>query len=248
MNKKFLLLSLLLLNICSEAYAKVYVTEPLLIEQPAYAGMEFHVFKPYNMPEGWYITFDGYPVRKNPDGVWVYGTMEGANLVGTNYIVGSVIPSMAGIMPYVHPAQISELRTLPSQNFAVRQPYLSQAQAAQGQTTSTWIPDWSFNRKFMAVGSWRSSVDRIGILNNPTLPVAWKGSNPSVIYVWTGEQWYQITKRKSQTPAMALKSELYKITKFHKKTRFTWYSQDTPFLAQQAKAWGYYWMGEVMPK
>ena len=248
MYKKFLASVFLLACLNSKADAKIYVTEPLLIEQPAYAGMEFHVFKPYNMPEGWYVTFDGYPVKQNPDGVWVYGTTEGANLVGTNYIVGSVIPSMAGIVPYIHPAQISELRTLPAQNFSVKQPNVPQAQAAQGQNFSTWIPDWSFNRKFMALGTWKTSVDRIGILNNPALPVAWKGSRPKVIYVWTGEQWYQITRRDSQSPAQALKREFYNITRFYKKTNFKWYAQDTPYLSQQAKAWGYYWMGEIMPK
>ncbi|MDR1048814.1 MAG: hypothetical protein LBL51_03585, partial [Synergistaceae bacterium] len=78
------------------AEAKVYVAEPLLVPQPAYAGMQFYVYKPYNLPKGWYATFDGYPVMKNKDGVWVYGTYHGPNLTPTHYIVGSVIPSMAG--------------------------------------------------------------------------------------------------------------------------------------------------------
>ncbi len=245
--KKFLALVFFLMP-CSISWAKVYVTEPLLVQQPSYAGMEFYVFKPYNMPSGWYVTFDGYPVKKNPDGVWVYGTSEGPNLVGTNYVVGSVIPSMAGITPYINQAQISELRSLPGQELLARQPNLSQSKAAQGQNYSTWIPDWTFNQKFMAVGKWKSTVDRIGILNNPALPVAWKGSNPKVIYIWTGEQWYQITRRDEKSAASAIKRELYKITKFHKKTRFKWYEQDTPVLAQHARTWGYYWLGEIQPR
>ena len=82
----------------SPSAAKVYVAEPLLVAQPSYAGMQFYVYRPYNMPKNWYVTFDGYPVTKNRDGVWVYGTASGPNLNPTNYIVGSVVPSMAGIV------------------------------------------------------------------------------------------------------------------------------------------------------
>ncbi|MBR1673169.1 MAG: hypothetical protein IJ702_09595 [Fretibacterium sp.] len=229
------------------AEAKVYVTEPLLVAQPSYAGMQFYVYRPYNMPEGWYVTFDGYPVRKNADGVWVYGSASGPNLMPTNYIVGSVVPSMAGIAPWVQSAQVSELRRLPNvETMAVQQSAPPASRLAQGQSYSTWVPDWIYNTRFMAVGSWKGSVDRIGVLHNPAVPVAWKGSSPQVIYVWTGRSWYQVARRESETAQSALKRELYDITRMVKRNKLVWYEEDMPVLAQQSTAWGYYWMGEVV--
>ena len=242
------LVVLLLLALAGVAAAKVYVTEPLLVAQPSYAGMQFYVYRPYNMPKGWYVTFDGYPVKKNSDGVWVYGTANGPNLNPTNYIVGSVVPSMAGLMPWVHPARISELRKTPTQEMmSVRQSAPPGSTLARGQTHSTWIPDWTYNSRFMAVGGWQHSVDRMGVLHNPAVPVAWRGTSPTVIYVWTGKSWYQITPRGSQSPQRALKAELYNLVRMVKNNQFVWYEEDMPVLAQQATAWGYYWMGEVVP-
>ncbi|MBQ9528529.1 MAG: hypothetical protein IJR68_13080 [Fretibacterium sp.] len=243
-----LTLAVLVLWPLAGAGAKVYVAEPLLVDQPTYAGMTFYVYQPYNMPKDWYVTFDGYPVHKNADGVWVYGTSNGPVLTPTNYIVGSVVPSMAGIVPWMQPAQISSLRSLQgAETMAVRQPAPPLSTLTQGQTTSTWIPDWTYNTRFMAIGKWKASVDRIGVLHNPITPVAWKGNYPKVIYVWTGQSWYQIAPRESELPLNALRRELYNLTKMVKRNNLVWYEEDMPVLSQQATAWGYYWMGEVLP-
>lgn len=239
---------LLLVLAASLAEAKVYVAEPLLVAQPSYAGMQFYVYRPYNMPRNWYVTFDGYPVTKNGDGVWVYGTASGPNLNPTNYIVGSVVPSMAGIVPWVWPAQISSLVVVPPPELsAVRQPGLPPSRAAAGETRSTWVPDWSFNPRFMAIGNWQSSVDRMGVLHNPAVPVAWKGNTPKVIYVWTGRSWYQVSVSAYRRPVDELKNRLYELTRMVQRNQFVWYEADMPVLAQQATEWGYYWMGEVVP-
>ena len=50
----------------------VNAADPILITQPAYSGMQFYVYRPYNIPCGWYATYDGYPVFRNADGIWVY--------------------------------------------------------------------------------------------------------------------------------------------------------------------------------
>ena len=155
---------------------------------------------------------------------------------------------MAGIMPWVQPAQVSALRQLPNvETMVVRQPAPPASRLAQGQSMSTWIPDWTYNSRFMALGSWKNSVDRVGVLHNPNAPVAWKGNSPRVIYVWTGRSWYQITPRDSELPLGALRRELYNITRMTKRNSLVWYEEDMPVLAQQATAWGYYWMGEVTP-
>ncbi|MDR2522401.1 MAG: hypothetical protein LBC93_01685 [Synergistaceae bacterium] len=239
------------------AAAKVYVAEPLLVQQPPYAGMTFYVYRPYGMPKGWYMTFDGYPVFKNKDGVWVYGAYHGPNLVPTHYVVGSVIPSMAGLTPYATPAQISSftvwqppVRSLPEEPYtAVRQPQIKhQSRAADLPIYPTYTPEWLFDRHFMAVGKWKGSVDRLGVLHRLGTPVAWKGNSPNVLYVWTGEMWYSIMAREGQRPAGVLKENLYFLTRRTKRNGFVWYEADVPLLAQQAAVWGYYWMGEVMPR
>lgn len=246
MMKKFLLIILTLLLLTSNAHAKRYITEPLLVPESPYSGMTFYVYKPYNMPKDWYITLDGYPVKQNDDGMWVYGTSEGPNLVATNYVVGSIVPSMAGITKWVSDAQISELRKLPTSEMSeVRQKVFTRSQMAQGKNYSTYIPDWTFRSDFMMIGNWKGTVDRIGVLDNPAVPVAWKGSRPKVIYVWVGNGWHQILTKENQRPVNALIRENMKIKRLLRQTNFQWYEQDMPILSQQTKAWGYYWLGEI---
>ena len=249
MKRKFLLALALVVAIASSSEAKRYVTEPLLVPQSPYAGMTFYVYRPYNMPPDWYITLDGYPVHKNSDGTWVYGTSEGPNLVPTNYVVGSVVPSMAGLTKWVSDAQISELRKLPTaETLEVRQKGYTRNQMAQGQNYSTYIPDWTFSPAFMAIGNWKGTVDRIGVLNNPAMPVAWSGNRPKVIYAWTGRGWHQVNVKESQSPVAAILHEYQTLRKLLRDSGFKWYEQDMPILAQQAKAWGYYWLGEISIK
>ena len=249
------LFCLLVIGVSDVAWAKVYVAEPLLVAQPSYAGMRFYVYKPYNLPKDWYATFDGYPVIKNKDGVWVYGTYSGPNLTPTNYIVGSIIPSMAGLSPYVSEVQISSVTTLPQPRIlpqsapsAARQPTAMSRGIASGRTTSTYMPDWLFNSHFMALGRWKQSVDRVGILHKPSIPVAWKGNTPKVIYAWTGRTWYQMTARPEERPVDVLKNHLYTLTRLVNHQDFTWYAADMPVLSQQSSVWGYYWMGEILPR
>ncbi|MDR1048148.1 MAG: hypothetical protein LBL51_00200 [Synergistaceae bacterium] len=232
----------------ASARGTLYLAEPLLVAQPSYAGMRFYVYKPYNAPKGWYATFDGYPVVKNKDGIWVYGTYSGPNLVPTNYIVGSVIPSMAGLSPYTGTVQISSVTSVPGHSrvqgprIEVRQPGAASVPVG---AESTYLPDWLFDGRFVALGRWKGSVDRVGLLSHPSAPVAWKGNYPKVIYVWTGRVWYQMTVREGQRPADALREGMYRLTRALKRDGLVWYEADVPVLAEQAAVWGYYWMGEL---
>lgn len=244
--RKFLLAAAIMGLMVSGSEAKRYITEPLLVPQSPYAGMTFYVYRPYNMPKDWYITLDGYPVRKNDDGTWVYGTSEGPNLVATNYVVGSVVPGMAGITKWISDAQISELRKLPNaETLEVRQKGYTRNQMAQGKKYSTYIPDWTFSPTFMAIGNWKGTVDRIGVLTNPAMPVAWSGKNPKVVYAWTGKAWYQVNVKESQSAKNAILHDYSVLRRLVRESGFKWYAQDMPILAQQAKAWGYYWLGEI---
>lgn len=242
--KKFLTVIFMLVMLSAPANAKLYVTEPLLVPQSPYAGMTFYVYKPYNMPKDWYVTLDGYPVHKNSDGTWVYGTAEGPNLVATNFIVGSIIPSMAGITKWISDVQISELRKIPNQEMLeVRQRAFTRSEMARGEKYSTYMPDWTFSPTFMAIGNWKGTVDRIGVLSDPNVPVAWKGKSPQVIYAWVGNSWHQVNVKSSLKNTFLY--ERSKLRRLVRDSGFKWYAQDMPVLAQQARAWGYYWMGEI---
>jgi hypothetical protein len=227
----------------ASADAKLYIAEPALVTQPSYAGMRFYVYKPYDMPKNWYVTFDGYPVYKNGDGLWVYGTFAGPNLTPTHYVVGSVVPSAAGLTPYANPVQISSISSLPQ--LVMQAPPIM---ADYPITHSTYIPDWLFNGRFMALGRWKDSVDRIGILHGPNVPVAWRGDHPKVIYAWNGYSWHQMMAREGERPDRVLKNNLYTLTKQVNHHGFIWFEADMPVLSQQAGQWGYYWMGEIIPR
>lgn len=227
---------------CARGRGRVFVAEPILVPQPAYAGMRFYVFRPYDMPRGWYVTFDGFPVYRNRDGVWVYGTFAGPNLIRTHYVVGSVVPTAAGLIPFANPVQISSMSTSPPQMAAQPRSIIR----GDLPPYSTYMPDWLFNSRFMAIGRWRESVDRIGVLHRTNTVVAWSGNFPRLIYAWNGSSWHQMMAREGERPVSVLRRNLHTITRQVRRNNFTLYRADLPILSQQAGLWGYYWMGEIM--
>ena len=61
--------------------------------QKAYA-MNFEIWKPQDLPAGWYATFDGFPVAQIAENRWVYGQLSiDGSIRPTNILVGSVVPS-----------------------------------------------------------------------------------------------------------------------------------------------------------
>ena len=208
------------------------VSAPYLAEQPAYAGMTFYVYKPVNIPSGWYTTYDGYPVSKGKDGVWYYGTREGSGITQTGYVVGSVVPSMAGLKQWTATAPAA--------------PIYSKGTGSSTDTIN--LPVWAQNSAFMAIEKWRKSVDRIGVINKPSVPVAWKGEHPKVIYVWTGNGWSQIMRdgNAMSDPLSELRGEIYSITvTVNRSHAAPWGYDDMALLAQYAALWGYRWMGHI---
>lgn len=85
--KKYILIMLLLACSSCEAYPVMHAY------QQAYA-MNFEIYRPMNLPAGWFVTFDGFPVAQIAENRWVYGQLnyDGA-IRPTNVLVGSVIPS-----------------------------------------------------------------------------------------------------------------------------------------------------------
>lgn len=224
----------------ARAEAKVYVAEPYLVDPASYSGAEFYVYRPYNMPSDWFVTFDGYAVTKTKDNVWVYGAIQGGTPVPTNYIVGSVNPSLAGIIPYYGPGEISSFIKMPPA--IAKQPL---GMAPNQVARQIYLPQWAVNPSFIAIGNWRGSVDRIGILSPLNAPIAWKGDYPKVIFVWLGDKWHQVNRSESQEFSQALKLNLYSLTKSKTKSQFRWYPEDTVLLTDRTVNWGYYWMGDI---
>ena len=61
--------------------------------QQPYA-MNFEIWKPIDLPAGWYATFDGFPVAQIAENRWVYGQINSYGTIQpTDILVGSVIPS-----------------------------------------------------------------------------------------------------------------------------------------------------------
>ena len=244
------------------------------VTQPAYHNMKFYVYKPVNVPKDFYVTFDGYLVYKDNKGVWNYGSNEKGGISKTNYVVGTVIPSVVRLKPY--DAKISSVapllrETAPAQTPQPQSPQTSSAQMPlsgqalksprivymppssglelyQAPVLSPYNPDWTQNSNFMAIGKWQKSVDRIGVINKPMIPVAWKGDYPEVIYAWTGLRWTQMFPTSKYIKAIkTLQRKSYDLYRYIRKVKMTpWTDDDIHVLSQYAVMWGYEWMGLIL--
>ncbi len=255
MKRTFTILALFLtltMLSASIATATTYVVEPVLVAQPVYAGMSFYVYRPYNMPSGWFVTFDGYPITRTAAGVWVYGSYNGAALLPTSYVVGSIHPQSLPIVQYVPSAAVSSMQQIqvtPLPPLPPSQPLLGYPVPAAVTIPPTYVPEWTTQSSFTSIGTWNKLVDRMGILEKPRVPIAWKGDRPEALFVWTGKSWYQIQARPgiSEKPSEMIKEHLYALTRMVKNNAFEWKDADTALLANQAAVWGYLWMGRIAP-
>jgi hypothetical protein len=240
--------------------AAACAVEPLLTTQPVYGGTRFYVYRPQGLPPNWYTTYDSYPVWKNNDGIWYYGIYDGATLVPTSYAVGSVIPSSVGITPYVAgrgvyrvplqeaPPAGAPIYAAPVMSAPASGPaFAPSPNPVPAAVAPVYVeaPEWMWDPQFMMLGMWKENVDRVGILRKPAVPVAWKGDLPQVIYAWTGASWHQMVPRDGQRPGDVLKNQLYSLTRLANRKGETWGEPEVAFLAQQATAWGFAWIGEL---
>lgn len=238
------------------------------VTQPVYHNMKFYVYKPVNVPRDFYVTFDGYLVYRDSKGIWNYGSNEKGGLTKTNYVVGTVIPSVVRLKPYS--TKISSVAPILREPISAQtsQPKSTQASSSQTPKSPRMVymppasglevynapvlspnnPDWTQNSNFMAIGRWQNSIDRIGVLNRPMIPVAWKGDFPEVIYAWTGLQWRQLDSKAKHTPALStLRREAYDINRYVRKVNMhRWTEDDTHVLSQYSVMWGYEWMGLII--
>lgn len=233
------------------------------VNQPAYHSMNFYVYKPGNLPRDFYVTFDGYLVYKDTRGVWKYGSAEKSGLTKTGYVVGSVLPHVVKLKPYnvkissvapvlgsnrvVDPVSPSD-KPVSKPNRVVYMPPEMYTELYAPGLLSPNEPDWTQNSNFMAVGRWQKSVDHIGVLYRPKIPIAWKGDFPEVVYAWTGMVWKQIaSKSPGASVRRVLRREIYDLTVHTNKTnKLRWNDDDSHVLAQYAAMWGYQWAGQII--
>lgn len=242
MRKIFALSFILAMMICNSSFG----AESMRVRQPAYYDMHFYVHKPANLPKDFYVTYDGYLVYKNNRGIWHYGSAENTGIIRTGYVVGSVIPSAVRLKPY--DAKISSVAPVLSERSMIiftppESPLYPQV------LHDVPAPDWTGNSNFMAIGRWKKSVDRIGITSKLSIPVAWKGDYPEVIYAWTGTRWKQLDAHAKHITAIStIRRELYDLTvEINKSNALHWSDEDSRVLAQYAYNWGYQWVGLIIP-
>ena len=238
-----------------------------LVNQPAYHHMNFYVYKPANLHSDFYTTSDGYIVYKGAHGVWYYASAEKSGIVRTGYVVGSVIPDVVRLKPYnarvssTAPIYNTHDRSAPVYNpdRAATSPvgvgvitpeivYVPQVDYS-ARTLPVYPPNavMTVNANFTAIGRWHSTIDRVGVLNRPYTPVAWKGDYPEVVYVWTGSRWRELFPKGSGRRALStMRRELYGITvETNKSNTLSWGQDDTNAFAHYAAMWGYRWMGII---
>ena len=267
--------------------------DSMLVTQPAYHSMNFYVYKPVNVPDEFFATYDGYLVFKDSQGIWNYASNEKSGIKKTGYVVGSVIPSVVKLTPY--DAKISSVayisgtqktpmpitikpagtRLTPDNviSFELNSPEVMRIDvtpitkrtktpvyvqknvytppAAPVTTLRYYVqnaPEWTQNSNFIAVGKWKSSIDRIGVLEKPAIPVAWKGKYPEVIYAWTGREWRQLNARNRHVNALStIRNEIYSLTVHTNKLNApVWTDNDSYILSQYAAMWGYQWLDKIL--
>ena len=236
-------------GICVLSGKFAFAAQPILVTQPVYQSMQFYVYKPENLPSDWRVTYDGYLVYKDRDGVWYYGSDEG--LLKTGYVVGAVIPSVVRLKPYNK--RISNIAPILNTNAASSSSSSSSSSNTRitnmNVTPRIYTPPSSFSEnfssRFTAVGLWGASVDRIGVLDKPAIPVAWKGDNPEIIYAWTGNLWTQLLPLKNSKAINTLRNAAYDLKREATKTRMKWTDDDTHALSNYAASWGYEWLGVI---
>ena len=118
-------------------------------------------------------------------------------------------------------------------------------------------PAWMQKERFQEISRWRHRVDRIGILEKPRVPIAWRGDRPSVIFLWTGKEWARINGRRvlirgnilgrstTEKASSSLRRTREEIEQFLTEKGFVWHEADTPALASQTAHWRYAWADTV---
>ncbi len=202
--------------------------------QPLPGGCLFYVHRPESFPEGWFATLEGYPVRVLAGGTWVFGFATPLGWRSTACLVGTLDPAAVGIVPMTSP------KTLPP---GLPSPLQVRNNAPEDGIGELRLPGWAQNDRFREVASWRSTVDRMGVLMKPPVVLAWKGEAPSVVHAWTGGDWLSLSPRPGEDLDHLLARHLYTLSQLLHRNAVVWGGTDTTLLMASCTSWGYLWSG-----
>ena len=206
------------------------VSQPLPAE-----GIAFYIHRPKDFPEGWFATLEGYPVRVLSGGEWVFGFPTPQGWRSTGCMVGTLDPTAVGMVAVTSP--VSCPWGLPGP------PPRRLAEGGMLRPVAVTMPAWVQNARFREVASWRSTVDRVGVLVKLPVVLAWKGETPGVVHAWTGKDWLSLTPRPGEDLDHLLARHLYTFTQLLHQSAVLWTGEDTAVLAAQCTSWGYRWSG-----
>ena len=112
---------------------------------------------------------------------------------------------------------------------------------------------WMQHEKFTEISRWRFRVNRMAILKDPRVPIAWKGEYPYEIYFWTGSEWARIRSKnnadglnkaeKIDDILLRVKDSLVEV--LSQNNNYAWRESDTPALASNAADMRYWWQGDI---
>lgn len=116
---------------------------------------------------------------------------------------------------------------------------------ARGQTVA-----WQQNERFMEISRWRFRVDRMAILKEPRVVVAWKGTYPYEVYFWTGTEWARARREKLGFDWVERYDDILYLSQERIRSvladrNYRWSERDTSAVAAAASAMRYWWQGEI---
>jgi len=183
--------------------------------QQAYA-MNFEIWKPQDLPAGWYATFDGFPVAQIAENRWVYGQIGYEGVIRpTNILVGSVIPD-----------KIPELVRVSS--FRNYGKYLDNPEFLK-------ISEYRCNRMgWLDLDKYKAS----------TL-IAWHTQNIGV-WLWLGNRWRRFTPNSGEYTWQMIKRIAPYIAEELRKANAWYLTGEPKEVADITRQWGWIWSGRVI--
>lgn len=158
-------------------------------------------------------------------------------------------PAASVTMPQtIMVAPVPPLQAVPTAPFVIPQAVVATPVPAITNVVLDGFP-LGLSIHFMDIWNLRANVDRIGILTRPVIPVAWRGTNPNVIFAWTGATWHELRVLRGQDPGDVLRQNQHTLTVLLRRSGARpWNTpQDISFLINNATVWGFAWMGNVNP-
>ena len=108
------------------------------------------------------------------------------------------------------------------------------------------VSAWMTDPRFTAVGDFRYTVDRMGLMDEPRIPVAWKGNRPSVVYAWTGDGWFTLRSEETESPQDVLGRSRPLLLARTQKTGWVLGRESEQYLPVQVRSWCFRWMGTIL--